>query len=223
MKKLIPIIFMLVLFTPKMTKAQNWIRNLTVIPSILTTSNSVQVIADKKIPSAPCQLITSSISISGYTIDIYSTHNMGNALVICSVTDTVTIGTLQSGSYCLLYHLIGQNSTHTYTLDIDTICFSVEEATGLAEYSLTNKNFEIYPNPTASTFIIKPLLDSFKKFDVEIFNLYGQTLTTLKQIDSKTQIDIADLSNGTYILVITEGNIKQRSKIFKNSLSNYSN
>ncbi|MBP8033416.1 MAG: T9SS type A sorting domain-containing protein [Bacteroidia bacterium] len=215
MKRLILRAFIAVLFGQNLAIAQ--ISNLTIIPSILTLSSNVQVIASTNGPMSSCNLITSSVSISGYTIDIYATHNMGMSPALCSSIDTITIGTLQPGAYCLLYHLTGQNPVHTYTLDVDTICFTVDQLSGLTNYSQTNKDFQIYPNPITSYFTINRLTDSYKNFDIEIFNLYGQKLTSIKQLDSKTPIDIASFPNGTYILMINDGDKILRTKIIKNT------
>lgn len=217
MKSLLLTVFIAILFNSNLTMAQGRIDSLKIIPSVITPSSNIQVISKSWLPSSGCPLISSSISVTSNTIDVYATHNLGIMLAFCPSTQTITVGTLQPGGYCLLYHLIGQTPNNTYYYDIDTICFTVEQSTGLQAFHSINTSFKVFPNPTTSLFTVNRLADSNKHFDVEVFNLYGQKLYSIKQIDSKTSIDIGNFSDGTYILVITSGDKVERSKIIKST------
>ena len=192
---------------------------LTVSPTVLTPTNNIEVIAKTSFAHSGCSLITTSNTVTGYTVNVYSKHPAGMLTTPCSSTNTITIGTLQPGAYCLLYHLYHFNYINNtdFIDDVDTICFTVDQPTLLPEYFQTNKAFVVYPNPATSHITINPLNNSSENIDVEFFDLYGQKLVSLKQTDPKIPIDIANFPNGTYILTVSNNDITQRTKIIKNT------
>ena len=215
MKKLFLFILVIVLHTPTQTKGQD-ITSLAISPSIAINNINTFVVAQTLFYSSPCALNSSLISISGFTINVYSRHDIGTLSQLCTSTYTIPLGILQQwGNYCLYYHLIDNFTQATY--DIDTICFAVQIWEGLQDISPTYNNFEIYPNPTTSNLDIRPLTDSYKRFNIELFNIYGQKLYSLLNADSIATIDISGLPNGTYILTLTCGDKRQRTKIIKNA------
>ncbi len=111
------------------------IDSLKIIPTNPTTSDSVKVISYTVFNSGDCQLASSSVNINGAAIDIYASHILGPYASYCYSTDIITIGKLDAGTYEIHYHLTA-NSLPT-TNDIDTISFTVQQATGLQQIEVS--------------------------------------------------------------------------------------
>lgn len=76
---------------------------------------------------------------------------------------------------------------------------------GLFDINAELINFNVYPNPSKGEFTLDLNLESGKTADVQIVNLLGKTVFIKENLNSKTQINIATLENGTYILLLKEG------------------
>ena len=68
------------------------------------------------------------------------------------------------------------------------------------------RDIVIYPNPTLTTLTI----NGNKNYDLKIFNTLGQVLL---QINDTNTIDVRSLSDGVYLINITDG-IKSLTKRF---------
>jgi hypothetical protein len=82
----------------------------------------------------------------------------------------------------------------------------------LANGSIDNANFTFYPNP------VKNVLNlSYNKeiSNVEVYNLLGQKVSTDSVNANNAQIDMSDLSNGTYIVKVTSDNHVKTIKVVK--------
>ena len=105
------------------------IQSLFIIPANPTTFGTVKVVAQTVFSSGDCSLTNSSFSNSNGEIDVYATHTLGMLTYICSSTDTLTIGKLESGNYNLRYHL----SCIPYPIgtDLDSVNFTVQVNLGM--------------------------------------------------------------------------------------------
>ena len=86
-----------------------------------------------------------------------------------------------------------------------TFKFSLEDYVSAAD-EVNTLDFKVYPNPASSIINIQldETVDS-KQFDVQLFDLQGRMVL---EDQNKTEIDISDLSKGSYILkVITDASI----------------
>ena len=80
----------------------------------------------------------------------------------------------------------------------------------MATVEMTDKAFEIYPNPVMDVFRIQSQL---KIDQVEIYDLTGKSVLIQ---NNKNQIDVHHLSKGIYIAIISSGDMKESIKIIKN-------
>ena len=87
---------------------------------------------------------------------------------------------------------------HTQTLSIDDIVL---------------EEFNVYPNPVNNILYIE--LNSGKKTQLEIYNVLGKRIIS-KTIYSSETIQIGHLSDGIYILRLTQGNSTFSKKLIKN-------
>jgi hypothetical protein len=105
------------------------IQSLYVIPANPTTHDTVKIVSQTVFPSGGCELTNSSVSINEGIIEVYSNHTLGMLTYICSSTDSLPLGLLQSGNDKLRYHLSCQPySTNT---DLDSVSFSIEAYMGI--------------------------------------------------------------------------------------------
>ena len=65
--------------------------------------------------------------------------------------------------------------------------------------------FNIYPNPSKGEFTLDLSLSNKDKVDVQIVNLLGKTVYNKENVNSQTQINVSTLENGTYILILKDG------------------
>lgn len=121
-------------------------------------------------------------------------------------------------------NLIGQNNArfrftnksgygnYLYVDDINIYTYLVS---GIAKESLiNNKLFEVYPNPATEKLFINQL--NSKTAKVNIHNIFGQIVIE-QNINSETnEIDINNLSSGSYIITISSGNEINKFKFTKN-------
>jgi trimeric autotransporter adhesin len=83
----------------------------------------------------------------------------------------------------------------------------------LSNESFDANKFKIYPNPTTTFLNIE---NSEKISKIKILNLLGLELKQQNSDDLKSQIDISDLSNGTYFIQIITDDKEQIAKFIKN-------
>jgi hypothetical protein len=98
------------------------------------------------------------------------------------------------------------NSPYRNQLGTHGLCSS---ALGLNDLNLNNA-ISIYPNPANAELNLNGTLNEIDK--VSIRNLFGQVLIETKNQNS---IDVSSLSNGVYIITITQGHLKQTRKFVK--------
>ncbi|MBG7612983.1 T9SS type A sorting domain-containing protein [Polaribacter sp. BAL334] len=79
--------------------------------------------------------------------------------------------------------------------------------------SKSNDNLGLYPNPTVDILLLggkKVGIDIFS--EIEIFDMTGKSLKTLKNHNSKNPINISELANGAYIIIAKNTD----DKVFRN-------
>ena len=67
---------------------------------------------------------------------------------------------------------------------------------GVEQFELNNDQLTIYPNPASDNLeiITQP------KSTIEILNIEGQLIKSLKLTDGKTELDVSDFASGVYII-----------------------
>jgi hypothetical protein len=192
------------------------IDSLKIIPANPTTNDSVKLISYSTFPSGGCPLTSSSVNISGATITVHVSHTLGGATVLCKSTDTLAIGKLSAGAYELHYHLADTAPPTTY--DIDTSNFTVQQASGLQLIGHSEQELIIYPNPTTTEISLDLKTHSVKRHDIYFYSVQGQIVKAAKELSDIITIDISDLTDGVYFIVITsEHNRRWAQKIIKSN------
>lgn len=126
-----------------------------------------------------------------------------------------TTGTGGSTSYS-----IGQIAYSVYSDDTGTISEGVQQPyeiyriTGIKP-NLTISNIKVYPNPTSNNLLLE-ISDVNQSLSYQLFNSSGILLKTQKDLESKTVINMDDISSNIYFLKIFDKNkIVSSFKIIK--------
>ena len=120
-----------------------------------------------------------------------------------TVTSTGTVDTTTVGEYTITYSATdAANNTGTATRTVNVVDTSLSTLDTKNEM----KDIVVYPNPTSTSLTI----NGNKNYDLKIFNTLGQVLL---QINDTNTIDVSSLSNGVYLINITDG-IKSITKRF---------
>lgn len=125
--------------------------------------------------------------------------------------------------YVIIGNFFNDNSTDTLIFDsnpncmgayyfIDDVCVSTDSIftfnyipAGVSEFSKNNNRIKIYPNPTNDIFILeKPEEDE----NYYIMNVMGIMVKEGFCKGKKHRIDVSDLDNGLYFLVLRENRVK---------------
>ena len=114
------------------------------------------------------------------------------------------------------YHQLNYSGSYYF---IDDIRVSVDSAYGLGIDSKQEKkeSFLIYPNPSTGIVNIKPPdNDTYK---IELYDILGKKLNMQLPLllgDEAVEIDISQLSNGTYFITLTNSNTVLSNKVLIN-------
>lgn len=154
--------------------------------------------------------------------------NLGNDTAICA-NRTITLNGTVSGGVSYLWSPSGK-TTPQITVDSagiglgsrsisvavtdgngctgnDAINVSFKDCSGIQE--LAGVSCNIYPNPTAGIFNIQIIAKTLQKLNILVLNSSGEIVYTLNDLEIKgvtsQKIDLSHLSQGSYILELTNG------------------
>jgi hypothetical protein len=184
------------------------IQSLFIIPSNPTTQDIVKVVAETVFPSGGCELTWSTNNILNGTIDVYAQHTLGMMTYICTSIDTITLGTLESGDYNLLYHL--SCTPFPTGSDLDSIYFTVQTYTGW-ETKNPQLPFTLYPNPVHDIVTIQ-WTNNTSDAEIVVVDMQGREQARLASNLGQAEMDISHLAKGVYFIrLITEvGSVSQK-------------
>ncbi len=147
-----------------------------------------------------------AITMSGdgcYTVRLKDSggdgSNNGDYLKVKTSSNTV-LGNLNYGSFD--YENFGYDVFYS---------FKVNATSSISDLSTVTNKVTIYPNPTTDKF----RLETSEKVCVDIVDLLGKTVRTVKDVDNTRWIDISDLKTGCYLAKITNTQSSQLIKIIK--------
>ena len=211
-KKLVPTVILITFILTGNLIAQT-IDSLKIIPTIPNTNDTVKVIGYVTYPNSPCYLINSSINFIDSTIKLTVSHydSINVWPAVCNSTDTLSVGVLNNGTYEVNYHLVSDTAPQT-TYDIDTIFFTVQQASGISPVYFSDQIIIVYPNPATNeiTLNLKTCLTSSK--EIYIYSAFGQKIKTIRTNMNKINIYISNLTEGIYYIKITDGQGKRWTK-----------
>lgn len=81
----------------------------------------------------------------------------------------------------------------------------VVKGVGLADVLNNSINFEVYPNPSNGIFTLDLNLENGRTVDMQMINILGKTIYTKSSLNAKTQINLSNIENGAYIIILKEG------------------
>ena len=147
--------------------------------------------------------------------------NAGLDLTVCEYDFPITVNATGNGSSILWntgattpFISVTQAGTYTVTTTAsngcqatDTMQVFSDECASLTEESIA---FSVYPNPTSEMLTITSTLNT--EANVFVYNLEGKMVQHASISGNEKQINLADLSSGTYLLKVTNA---LQSSIFR--------
>ena len=102
----------------------------------------------------------------------------------------------------------------TYTIAINNPCVTQLKTNGINSGNALSQNndLKVYPNPAKTTLFIDYRVNSAKA-TLEVFDVLGQKV--ISKMMREQSLDISQLTNGLYHLVVREGNNLQTKKFIK--------
>jgi hypothetical protein len=210
MKKLIIITLTNILLFVTIPAQAQWINSLTVLPSNLTPTDTITVLANCSFPAGGCSDHTKTLSIAGNSINASALHCLGVLTVICNYTDTFKIPPQPIGNYTFYFQLDAGQGPSPCTPGIvagpsDSVSFVVSPATGLQiENALSNA--VVVPNPSNDFILLIGIDEAHYPLSYELFSVDGKKASKGILIDSHTTIDLRALPLGTWQLMVTSLN-----------------
>lgn len=170
------------------------------VPSVAPYASFTADTTIVSLPNAIVQFSNTSINATSFLWDFgdTTTSTLFSPSHTYAYTDTFSVSlTAISGTDCQnklirIKYIIVQNPT-----DIKNIN--------------ANNTFKLYPNPTNN----KLTIESLQKSTIEILNIQGQTIQQQQLKQDKTDIDISGLTNGIYILKLTNSNKTEIKRFIK--------
>lgn len=156
----------------------------------------------------------SNIALSNIVARIVAT-NTNNIIAayqsngLSSITFTQT---LSSGNYYL--EIYGTPTASSYLSPYNFTLSKTASATGISELTEKLNNISIYPNPSKNQLTIDSEIYN-SEMKIEIFNTLGQEVYNTTLNNSKTTIDISQLSSNVYLMKITSGSSFTYKKFVK--------
>ena len=90
-----------------------------------------------------------------------------------------------------------------------------DNATGISDNNASVRNLTIYPNPAQSEVSIILPFESNSSVSIQILDITGREVYSKQNVSiEKEDINISNLSNGVYLVVAKQGDVKLTQKLF---------
>lgn len=96
----------------------------------------------------------------------------------------------------------------------DQVIREITSPNGIAQYSISNIQFSIYPNPTTDHLTVE-LLANISKTEIKIFNMLGELEYSATETKQKADLDVSGLTSGLHIIQISTRDKISRQKFIK--------
>ena len=183
------------------------IDSLKLLPQDPDTSDIIKVVCFYTFPSGPCELDSFSINENNFEIYVNTYYNVGDLTYMCSSSDTINIGKLNSGNYKLIYYIKNLN---TSSYDIDTIDFTVNAGNGFQVTENMKIPIKIYPNP-ANDIIYVPHIHNLQIQCIKLYSIKGELIKIFSPKDRI--LCLSGISCGMYMLYIQTNKGMLREKL----------
>ena len=201
-------------YTPSQITTPMYYKRVAISAEKSDTSNH------KYVPIVPVT-VAGEISIENDSIEklqstglITLNNNVGDVVLWQRKDGTAQWAPINVGAVTSFSQILSQTGTYQYRVRVrngacpskttDPITIYVTEI-GLNDIENNQIKFNIFPNPTSGEFTLDLSLESGKTVDMQIVNILGKTVYVKNNINSKTKINVSNIENGTYILVLRDG------------------
>ncbi|MGE0568840.1 MAG: T9SS type A sorting domain-containing protein [Bacteroidia bacterium] len=211
-------ILIFVAFTINLLCVGQSIKNFTILPSSPTTTDIIKVATRVEFTSN-ANLVSSYTAQTNNVIDIHRCYSLGLLTIIDAKIDTLTLGSLNSGTYTVNYLGVLTNTNNNCsppgnTFD-STITFVVIGPTNLSEKEKLDLRNVIYPNPAHDKVYIRSDNNVFGNF--KIYDCLGNLVLEKDNFKTTEPILIDKLAEGFYLLHFSsKGGILTTHKFLKN-------
>jgi hypothetical protein len=180
--------------------AQGSINNLKIIPQNPVMSDTIHVVGNVTINSAPCTLLNITHFLNGNNLVVNAYHCYGMLSVLCNSSDTCKINPLLPGTYNLTFYLwTGYSCPSPPMLQcVDTAhsTFTVTLVSEVPEY-FQRAEIIIYPNPNRGDFFLSTGIGGG---ELMILTADGRLLDKRTLVPGKNEVSL-DLAPGLYLSV----------------------
>ena len=196
----------------------SFIDSLKLLPQYPDTSDIIKVVCFYTFPYGPCELDSFSINENNFEIYVNTYYNLGDAPFLCSSSDTINIGKLNSGNYYLFYYIESLKPIIP-SYYIDTIDFTVNVDNGFQMTENMEIPIKIYPNPVSDNVTIEYSINKSDIVEISIIDNFSKILYVLKNKtyhekgDYRINLNGINLSNGIYQCVLKTDNFVISKKI----------
>jgi len=106
------------------------------------------------------------------------------------------------------FYIITDNNSTTNPGSITKVLYKglLEPTVSTNENALTNVSLRLYPNPAATTFSLNFSVQNEQTAQVSIVDLMGRIVMPAQNVQANQPVDVSRLSNGVYLVNITDGN-----------------
>jgi hypothetical protein len=147
--------------------------------------------------------VNPNLTVAGYPLEwtLYSYEVTG-------------LPTLTDSKIALRYYVTGGGTTGVNSNLIGVDAFSIERTLGTKDFFAAN--YSVYPNPASTVLNVSSKSHAILE-KIELSDLNGRVIKDVNLTSvSESQVNIADLSNGIYVLKVTSDQGIGVSKIVKN-------
>jgi len=106
------------------------------------------------------------------------------------------------------FYIVTDNTSATNPGSITKILYkgALEPTLSTNENTLDNVSLKLYPNPVSDSFYLTFSAQAFQNPKVSIIDLMGRIVMPAKAVQAKQAVDVSSLSNGVYLVNITDSN-----------------
>jgi hypothetical protein len=160
------------------------------------------------------KLTSLNLSANTALISLYCLHNQLTSLNVKNGNNTNFVGfesALNTNLTCIQVDTEPWSPAH-WSKDANSF-YSSDCTTGISE-SLAKENISIYPSPNNGVFTISS--SKFQHANLEIYNVIGEKIYSVKLHSDKQIIDLSEQENGFYFIQI---NTEKENRIQKISIN----
>lgn len=190
------------------------VQNISVYPPVPSENDQIKIIAEISFSSGPCNDHQQQFSINGNSINAFAMHCLGMLSVICTYTDTFSIGTLSQGNYKFYFNVDNGFGPSPCSPGIvpgpsDSMSFTVTAPAVVKEMNAANTSIQYLQG---SNKIMMHFASPVNNGKACLYNATGQLLQKVNLKGNQQSIATTGLPEGLYILELSseQGRLTKR-------------